>query len=79
MNWAAWIPILVVSSMIIGTGYGYHFNPPLGLLRWHFYKVTSGKGVTYVLITRKTLTAASSKLRVGLLTEYVLLDLGKNK
>jgi hypothetical protein len=76
MNWGAWVPILAISSIIVGTGYGYHFNPLLGLLRWHFYKVTSSRGVTYVLITKKNLTAAATTLKVGQLTEYMLIDLG---
>jgi hypothetical protein len=76
LNWELWIPIIVVFSIITVTGYGYHFNPLLGILQWHFYKVTSEDGVTYVLITRKHLRTAVGPLRVGQLTEYILIDLG---
>lgn len=75
LNWEIWIPIVAIFSVITATGYGYHFNPLLGLLRWHFYKITSTEGVTYVLITKKHIRRASQVLSVGQLTEYILLDL----
>lgn len=78
LNWELWIPLIVVFAIIVGTGYGYHFNPLLGLMRWHFYKVTSDSGVTYVLITKKHLRTAASPKRVGQLTEYILLDVGND-
>ena len=61
--------------MITATGYNYHFNPLLGLLKWHFYKVQSNEGVTYVLITKKQLRTAANAVTVGQLTEYILIDL----
>jgi hypothetical protein len=76
LHWELWIPILVVFSVIVATGYGYHFNPLLGIFQWHFYKITSRDGVTYVLITKKHIRTAAKQLRVGQLTEYMLLDLG---
>lgn len=75
LDWQFWIPTVVIFAVITATGYNYHFNPMLGLLRWHFYKVTSLEGVTFVLITKKQLRAASTELTVGQLTEYMLLDL----
>lgn len=75
LNWELWVPLIVVFGVMIGTGYSYHFNPLLGLLQWHFYKVTSVDGITFVLITKKHLRTASSVHRVGQLTEYILIDL----
>lgn len=75
LNWELWVPLLIIFAVMIGTGYSYHFNPLLGLLRWHFYKVTSEEGVTYVLITKKHLRTAAGVHRVGQLTEYILIDL----
>jgi hypothetical protein len=79
LNWSLWIPTLIVFSVITATGYSYHFNPLLGLIGWHFYKVSSAEGVTYVLITKKHLRNISDTLRVGQLTEYILLDLKEKK
>lgn len=76
LNWNLWIPTLVVFALITANGYGYHFNPLLGLLRWHFYKVSSKEGVSYVLVTKKHLRTAVTSLQVGQLTEYILIDLG---
>lgn len=76
LNWSLWIPTVAVFAAITAFGYGYHFNPLLGLLGWHFYKIESAEGVTYVVITKKHLRAASQALTVGQLTEYILIDLG---
>ena len=76
LNWDVWIPVVIVFAIVIATGYGYHFNPLLGILQWHFYKVKSDGGVTYVLITRKHLRGAAATISVGQLTEYILLDIG---
>jgi hypothetical protein len=75
LNWAFWFPTVLIFAVITATGYSYHFNPLLGLVGWHFYKVQSVEGVTYVLITRKHLRTAATRLTVGQLTEYILLDL----
>lgn len=75
LNWHLWIPTLVIFGAVVATGYSYHFNPLLGVLGWHFYKVCTPEGVTYVLITRKQLHDARDTLKVGQLTEYIVLDL----
>ncbi len=71
LNWKFWIPTIAMFGFITATGYNYHFNPMLGLLGWHFYKVKSTEGVTFVLITKKHLRTAASELKVGQLTEYI--------
>lgn len=74
LNWNVWIPIIAIFAWITATGYSYHFNPLLNLLGWHFYRVNTHEGVTYVLLTRKELRSANTKLVVGQLTEYIVLD-----
>jgi hypothetical protein len=44
---------------------------------WHFYKVGTPEGVTYVLITRKQLRSATGTIEVGQLTEYIVIDVGE--
>lgn len=75
LEWQFWVPTLVIFAVITATGYNYHFNPMLGLLGWHFYKVESAEGVTFILITKKQLRTAANTIKVGQLTEYMLLDL----
>lgn len=76
LNWGVWGPATVVFVAVIATGYSYHFNPLLGMMRWHFYKVETQEGISYVLITKKQLRSAITAKGVGQLTEYVVLDLG---
>lgn len=76
-NWQAWVPALIIFAAIVGTGYSYHFNPLLGLMGWHFYKVGTKEGITYVLITKRQLRKATEAMQVGQLTEYVILDVGE--
>jgi len=78
LNWDILVPTLVIFLLVISTGYGYHFNPLLGLLGWHFYKVSTDEGVSYVLITKKELRSAKQCLTVGQLTEYIVIDLAEN-
>lgn len=78
LNWNILVPSLIVFILVISTGYGYHFNPLLGLLGWHFYKVNTDEGVSYVLITKKELRSARECLTVGQLTEYIVIDLSDN-
>jgi hypothetical protein len=77
LEWQFWIPTVVIFAVITATGYNYHFNPLIGLMRWHFYKVESTEGVTFILITKKHLRTAAETIKVGQLTEYILLDVGE--
>ncbi len=76
LNWQVWVPAIVIFAAVVATGYSYHFNPLLGLMGWHFYKVNTAEGVTYVLITKKQLRNATEAIEVGQLTEYIVLDVG---
>lgn len=69
------VPTLLIFTLLTATGYNYHFNPLLGLAGWHFYKVESAEGVTYVLITRKQLRNTDTINYVAQLTEYIMIDL----
>lgn len=74
LNWVVWVPTLIIFAVITSTGYSYHFNPLLGVMKWHFYKVGTPEGVTYVLITKKELRQTSRPLTVSQLTEYIVID-----
>ncbi len=74
-SWRVWIPVATVVVLAIMTSYSYHFNPLLGVMGWHFYKVTTPEGITYVMISKRHLQSVREKLTVGQLTEYILVDL----
>lgn len=74
LQWSMWIPIIIIFGFISATSYNYHFSPLLGILGWHFYRVTSSDGVTYVLLTKRQLRTTVRELEVRQLTEYVLIE-----
>lgn len=76
MSWQVWAPAIIVFGAVVATGYSYHFNPLLGLMGWHFYKVGTAEGVSYVLITKRQLRKANEAIEVSQLTEYIVMDMG---
>jgi len=78
LNWQIWIPTIIVFGAVVATGFSYHFNPLLGILGWHSYKVGTKEGITYILFTKKQLRSTVNAIEVGLLTEYIVIDLGDN-
>ena len=73
-NWYAWILVTLLFCLVVATSYGYHFNPLLIFLRYHFYKVTECKGIPHVLITRRRVYETGETLEVARLAEYVLIE-----
>jgi len=74
LNWEVIVPVMVVFALVISSGYNYHFNPLLGLLGYHFFKVSTEEGVTYVLITKRQLRDTKDALDVAQVTEYIVID-----
>jgi len=69
------IPTLTVYGMLVATSYTFQYNPLIALMGWHFYKVESREGITYVLLTTKKIKNIDQISKVGQLTGYMLLDL----
>jgi len=76
-NWKVIAPIIFIFAIVVGTGFNYHFNPLLGLMGWHFYKVGTEEGVSYVLITKKEVRNTRKPFKVAMLTEYIVMDIGE--
>jgi hypothetical protein len=72
------MPVLVFVAifffLIIYNAHVYHFNPLLGIFGYHFYEATIEGDITFVLITRQSITHCKSITRVVQLTEYMILD-----
>lgn len=79
LNFNVLVPALAIYALLTATSYSYHFNPLLALMGWHFFKVTSPEGVTYVLLTTKKINNIDSISQVGQLTDYMLIDLTRSK
>ena len=69
------IPAVAIFLALALTGYNYHFNPLLNMFGWTFYKVGTPEGVTYLLITRKSLTNVVNEITVGQLSGHTVIDL----
>ena len=74
-DWIVVVPAIAIFLALALTGYNFHFNPVLILLGWKFYKVGTPEGVTYLLITKRTLRRPADKLAVCQLSTFTLVDL----
>jgi hypothetical protein len=79
LDWQLWLPTLAFLGVMIANGYAHHFNPLLGLLGWHFYKVSGAGGISYILITKRKLADTLTPMRVALLTDYMLIEIRGEK
>lgn len=77
LNFNVLVPSLVVYGALIATSYTFQYNPLISLMGWHFYKVTSSDGITYILLTTKKIRNIDQVQQVGQLTGYMLLDLSE--
>lgn len=72
------IPVLIFISFlfffIVKTSNSYHFNPLLNFIGYHFYEVKVEGGVTYVLLTKKSINNSKNIKSISLLTEYMILE-----
>ena len=73
-NWLAWILVTLVFCLVVATSYGYHFNPLLVFLDYHFYKVAEADGMPHVLITKRRIYKTGEILHVSRLAEYLLIE-----
>lgn len=77
VNYNLLVPALSVYAFVMATSYTYHFNPMISLMGWHFFKVESKEGVSYVLLTTKKIRNVDRIAKVGQLTGYMLIDLSE--
>ena len=73
-NWPSWILVTLFFCFVVATSYGYHFNPLLVFLKYHFYKVAETDGMPHILITNRRIHKTGETLDVGELAEYVLIE-----
>lgn len=74
INLDAIIATAILLLIFFSAGYYYQFNPVLSLFRWHFYKISTPEGVTYLLITKKQLRRNNITLKVHRFAEYIVVD-----
>ena len=74
LSWHIMVPATVILLCLIATGTSYHFNPLLNIFSWHFYKVGTKEGVTYLLITKRRIRNTANEILVGELTEHTVVE-----
>ena len=70
--------VLGVFFLVVMTSNAYHTNPLLGLIGYHFYEITI-EDVGYTLLSRRNLHNTKTIKTVVSLTDYMLLDVTKQK
>jgi len=67
--------IVVLLALALFTSNSYHYNPVLTLLfGLHHYEVTTESGVTYVLITRRTLNKTNELHQCIRISPYLFME-----
>jgi hypothetical protein len=70
--------VLGVFFLVVMTSNAYHTNPLLGLIGYHFYEATI-EDVGYTLLSRRNLHNTKAIKVVVSLTDYMLLDVTKQR
>ena len=60
--------------IVVLTSHSYHFNPLVGSLGYHFYEVTIAGGVSYVLMSKKSIRNCKNIKKVVHISEYMILE-----
>ncbi|WP_139211248.1 hypothetical protein [Azotobacter beijerinckii] len=70
----SWLLAAGMLIFVLWTTHALHVNPVLGLLGFHFYEVETQEGITYLMITKRTINNVVSIRSVVQLTEYGILE-----
>ena len=73
-DWLAWGTIVLMFCVLVAVSYGYHFNPIMVCIGFHFYKVRESGGVPHLLVTRRMIYRTGEELSVIKLSSYFLLE-----
>ena len=74
-NWIAWGIVALLFCVVFARSFGFHFNPLLVLLGYHFYRVTEDSGLPHVLVTKRRIFRTGETLRVTRPSEYMLIEI----
>lgn len=66
--------ILILFTIIVFSTHIYHFNPIFGLLKYHFYEVTTSGGISYILMTKRQIRNVDAIKTVIIISDYILID-----
>ena len=66
--------VVALLFLVVITSNSYHFNPLIGFLGYHFYEVTITGGISYVLISKKSIRNYKSIKNVVHISEYMIME-----
>jgi len=75
-EWLTGAYILGIIFLVIAHAGALHFNPVMGLLRYHFYAVRNGDGVSQLLISKAELRRPGGEIQVVRLAHHIYLHTG---
>ncbi|MCG6154070.1 hypothetical protein [Leptospira bandrabouensis] len=68
------IIIYTIIFISIYNSNAYHFNPLIGLLKYHFYQIETESNVSYILITKKEIRNVQMIKHISHITDYLVID-----
>ncbi len=74
LDWTILVPMGALFFALTLTGNSYQFNPLLNVFGWHFYKVGTPEGVTYIFITKRFIPNLHSPFIVTQMTNYTVVE-----
>jgi MFS family permease len=74
-NWFTPVYILAIIGFCVYHGNSFTFNPLLAMAGYHFYEVENENGMTYLLISKKTIHRHDNTLQVKRLADYIYLEI----
>jgi hypothetical protein len=73
-NWLTPIYILAIIAFCVYHSNSFTFNPLLSMAGYHFYEIENENGMTYLLVSKKTIHRHDNALRVKRISDYIYLD-----
>ena len=73
-QWLTGAYILGIIFMVIAHAGAFHFNPVMGLLGYHFYRVKNGENVSVLLISKAELRRPNQDIETVKLAHNIFLE-----
>ena len=68
------IGLMIILTAVIWVNNSFCFNPALSLFGYRFYEVSNSKGVTFILLSPKTILNPTEVNQIYNITDYLKLD-----
>jgi len=76
VHWLTGAYVFAIILLVFTHARAFHFNPMMGLLRYHFYSLKDGDGISILLISRQELRQAGSEIQAVRLAQDIYLQIG---